>query len=262
MTIEDALLSSKITRLDAEVLLADLLELAREKLLAHPQEKISNENTQKWHAIVERRKQEEPVAYITGKKEFYGREFIVTPDVLIPRPATEGLIDLTLDFLREGKDEMRGVDSGIVAASKAFGKISDIKTAVDIGTGSGCVAITLKLERPELTVIATDISKEALEIAKQNAALSVVNIQSRLGYLLEPVEDIDVPFVVVSNPPYIPEGEKLPKTVSKFEPPNALFSGTDGMDIIRELLKQCQNHLFCRGIVLECKRDEWLEIAK
>jgi len=172
--------------------------------------------------LVLRRMTHEPVAYITGVREFYGREFMVTRAVLIPRPETEGIIEaLPPDLLMAP-----GAGTPVV---------------LDIGTGSGCLAITLALEHPAARVIATDVSAEALGIARENAA--------RLGTdRVEFMESSLVPAglppldLLVTNPPYVPEGdrESLSPDVRDFEPAQALFAGEDGLDVIRELLPQAR----------------------
>jgi release factor glutamine methyltransferase len=172
--------------------------------------------------LVLRRMTHEPVAYITGVREFYGREFMVTRAVLIPRPETEGVIE--------------AVPPGLLAenASGSF-------VALDIGTGSGCLAITLALEHPAARVIATDLSRDALAIAAENA--------ERLGAdRVEFVETSLIPAglppldLIVTNPPYVPERdrESLSPDVRDFEPALALFAGEDGLEVIRALLPQAR----------------------
>ena len=142
--------------LDAEVLLAYILDVNRAWLAAHSKEELGSEEVRKLESLVQRRLRREPIAYLTGTKEFYGRDFIVTPEVLIPRPETEALIELSMKVL---KYEVR---------SMKYGKITKL---VDVGCGSGCIGITLKLEHPELDVTLCDISPEALAIAAENAKI-------------------------------------------------------------------------------------------
>lgn len=169
-------------------------------------------------ALITRRSTREPVAYLLGTREFYGRPFVVQSGVLIPRPETELLIDVALEW------------ANAVGAT----------TAADVGTGSGCIAITLALEIPGLAITATDQSSDALAIAKANAgALGVTDaITWRETDLLA---GVDGPFdLVVSNPPYVPERdrESLSADVRDFEPSQALFAGDDGLDVIRRLIPQ------------------------
>lgn len=255
MTIKEALESAEIERLDAEILLSDILECTREHLVAHSEDTIDEPELSAWHEAHQRRVDNVPVAYITGRKEFYGKEFIVNPDVLIPRPATEGLVDLALDFIHTGKEEVRDIDTDVIAIAKKLGDVKDVTAIADVGTGSGCIAITMKLQRPDLEVYATDISTEALDVANKNAEFSVVKIYNSEGSLLEPLKDLQTPFIVVSNPPYIPTSETLMKDVADYEPHLALFSGEDGGDLIRELIDQAIAHPMCRGLVVECKKE-------
>lgn len=168
-------------------------------------------------ALITRRATREPVAYLLGTREFYGRPFLVQPGVLIPRPETELLIETALARLRH-----------LGAPSPAV---------VDVGTGSGCIAITLALEWPGLKICATDRSTVALDVARRNAAaLEAADIDWRLTDLLD---DVAGPFdLIVSNPPYVPERdrESLADDVRVFEPGEALFAGTDGLDVVRRLI--------------------------
>ena len=168
--------------------------------------------------LVLRRMTHEPVAYITGVREFYGREFMVTRAVLIPRPETEGVVE--------------AVPSGVLANPSAGQPV-----ALDIGTGSGCLAITLALEHPYVRVIATDVSREALGMARENAQrLGADRVEFLESALVPPgLPPLDL---IVTNPPYVPEGdrESLAPDVRDFEPAQALFAGEDGLDVIRALL--------------------------
>jgi release factor glutamine methyltransferase len=177
--------------------------------------------TEALQRLVLRRMTHEPIAYITGVREFYGREFMVARGVLIPRPETEGVIEciITGELLSRGTDER------------------ERPVIVDVGTGSGCLAITLALEYPSARVIATDVSPEALDVARENAR--------RLG--AQGVEFVDTAYVpdglspldlIVTNPPYVPERdrESLSPDVRDFEPARALFAGEDGLDVVREVV--------------------------
>ena len=182
--------------------------------------------------LVLRRMTHEPVAYITGVREFYGREFMVTRGVLIPRPETEGVIEAVPPD---------------VWARRGAGQ----PVALDIGTGSGCLAITLALEHPAVRVIATDVSREALSTARENA--------QRLGAdRVEFVESSLVPAglppldLIVTNPPYVParDRESLSPDVRDFEPAQALFAGEDGLDVIRALLPNALAALKPGGVLV------------
>ncbi|ODS53552.1 MAG: protein-(glutamine-N5) methyltransferase, release factor-specific [Acidobacteria bacterium SCN 69-37] len=168
--------------------------------------------------LVVRRASGEPVAYLTGTREFYGRAFTVTPDVLIPRPETEQIVDLAL------------VRIGETAAADAP------VTVVDVGTGSGCLAVTLAAERPHLRVIATDTSTAALHVAAGNAARH--DVADRVAYTHGSLTAGTAGArLIVSNPPYIPltDRDRLMRDVRDFEPATALFGGADGLDVIRAL---------------------------
>ncbi len=169
---------------------------------------------------VERRAGREPVAYILGLREFYGRPFQVTPDVLVPRPETEALIDLALDWLRRRKADAGGT-----------------VRVLDIGTGSGCLAVTLALEWTDVAIVATDISAPALLVARQNAA--AWGVADRITFLHESLTGSSQGAfdLIVANPPYVPERdrESLSVDVREFEPSLALFGGADGFDVLRDL---------------------------
>ena len=167
--------------------------------------------------LTNRRATHEPVAYITGVREFYGREFQVTPAVLTPRPETEILVETAVSLM----------PSSLLLGSESV--------IVDVGTGSGCIAITLALECMSTHVVATDVSREALAIARANAAA----LGARVEFVNVPLIPPGIqPDLIVSNPPYIPESDRasLPADVRDFEPAEALFAGPDGLDVIRQLV--------------------------
>tara|TARA_Y100000310_G_scaffold305379_1_gene345489 strand:+ start:341 stop:1132 length:792 start_codon:yes stop_codon:yes gene_type:complete len=261
VTISEILNSANIAKIDAELLLAHSMGKSREWLIINPNEELSHLQHATFNQYAEHRKNHKPIAYITRTKEFYGREFIVSPDVLIPRPATEGLIDLTLDFLKSGTEEVREVDTDIVVVTKRFGDISDASTIVDLGTGSGCIAITLALETDK-NIIATDISTEALDIAKQNAKKH--GAEDRIAFqehdLQEELKDIKQPYIIVSNPPYIPDNEELMPDVADFEPHLALFGGPVGDSCVVKIYNSHLRNPLCRGIALECRKEQALGI--
>ncbi|MBI1813195.1 peptide chain release factor N(5)-glutamine methyltransferase [Candidatus Peregrinibacteria bacterium] len=289
MRIADALKMGGLARTDCEVLLSALLQRDRAWIFAHPENVIDPQVVKKFEEWSDRRLLGEPIAYIVGEKEFYGRSFFVDRSVLIPRPATEGLVELALRFLETGQGEIVGLDSEIVGVARKiehreqFKKASGncpqapfdsaqgdmpapqgkksfpgIQTIIDIGTGSGCIAVTLALERPDLQIIATDVSGDALKIARKNAQRHGVSdrIEFRHGKNLEPILELDQPFIIVSNPPYIPEGTTLPKDVTEYEPHEALFAGPNGTDVLKTLFMEAENHRQCRGIAVECQKDQ------
>ncbi len=214
---------------EAELLLVHLLNQPRTYLWAHPEATLTPQQAADYAACVQRRAAGEPLPYITGQIEFFGLTFTVTPDVLIPRPETEMLIEAALDWLEAHPDAV----------------------AVDVGTGSGCIAVTLAVHVPSLRLYATDISPAALQVARANARLHSVaeRITFLAGDLLTPLlEPVDL---IVSNPPYVADDEwdALPLSVRQ-EPRTALLSGVDGLDAIQRLLAQAQTRLAPDGLML------------
>ncbi len=200
-------------------------------LISHSNEILSDKNLNIICKMAEQRTTSMPLAYILGEADFYGRTFSVTPDVLIPRPDTELLIDKTLQYIQNN-----------------FSNKQDIYIA-DICTGSGCIATTLALEVPHVHIIATDISPIALEIAKQNAAK--YNVLDRIefvqGDLLDPIKNKKID-LLVSNPPYIPNKELSRAEYSVetrgllFEPEIALNGGSDGLKFVNQIKEYSQTN--------------------
>jgi release factor glutamine methyltransferase len=186
--------------------------------------------------LTRRRATHEPVAYITGVKEFYGRSFRVSPAVLTPRPETEILVDAALSLM---------------TTAMGRGAVTEVKEIVDVGTGAGCIAVTLALESPAARVIATDVSADALAIARANADALGARVEFVETPLIPPGIQADL---IVSNPPYIPEPDRalLPPDVRDFEPAVALFAGPDGLEVIRELVPAAYTALTPEGrLVME-----------
>lgn len=258
MTIAEILQNSGLPQVEAEMLLAHALQTDRTWVIAHPETTI--EDVSHIQKLIDRRKRSEPIAYIIGLKEFYRRQFIVTPDVLIPRPCTEFLIDETLEVLfgTTGK-KIQEIDTGIVCWREVWGDPRSLQTIVDVGTGSGCIAVTLACERPSLHVIATDISAPAVAIAQKNAEAHGVShrINFVKGSVLEHVVCAE-PFLVVSNPPYIPTEHTLSPDVRAFEPHHALFAGVSGKDVLHPLIASCRNNPYCIGFIVECRSEQAL----
>jgi len=212
-------------RLDAECLLAEALGCDRISLYVEFEKPVMASERDRFRELVRRRAGDRvPVAQLLGRREFWSLDFEVTPDVLTPRPETEILVALAIDRLTDAEPGSR---------------------VLDVGTGSGCVAVAVASELPGVQVVATDVSEAALEVARRNiAALDLGDrVQVRAGSLFEPVagESFDC---ILSNPPYIARGEAggLPPELSH-EPELALFAGEDGLDVIRALLGQAWNHL-------------------
>ncbi len=213
-------------RLDALVLLREVLQMDQARFYTYPDLELSQEQERRFEHLIERRSKHEPVAYLLGHKEFYGRDFLVDPRVLIPRPETELLVEAALQDLRSR------------LASK------QVPIVADIGTGSGAIPITLALEEPLLPYFyAVDISPEALEIANQNCRLHNVQERVRLlrGDLLQPLsEPVDL---LVANLPYVGTSETAEMTpdVLDYEPHLALFSGEQGLDLLKQLLEEMED---------------------
>ena len=204
-------------RRDAEALLLHVVRCERAALLVRWKEVLDAEEAASYVALLERRLAGEPIQYITGETEFYGLPFHVTREVLIPRPETEHLVEKALE-LAVGFQALR---------------------IVDVGAGSGAIAISLACKLPHAAVTAIDLSSPALAIAHENAERNGVSGRIRFlrGDLLAPVKDEQFE-IVVSNPPYVPAGDRasLAVEVREFEPPLALFAGGDGLDVYRRLI--------------------------
>lgn len=201
------------------MLLEDTTGKDRSWLLAHPDFELTDQQTTILHRQVERRAKHEPLAYIRGKSEFFGRTFKVTPDTLQPRPETETMIELLLEQVKSKK--LR------------------VESLVDVGTGSGCIAITAKLELPQTNVYATDISEKCLHIAQKNAKRLQADIEFKQGNLLEPVSSINYSLstIILANLPYVPDNFHI-NQAALFEPKLAIFGGEDGLDYYRQLFTQ------------------------
>jgi len=217
-------------RLTAELLLAHVLHTSRVRLYTDLDRPLEAGELAAYRGLIARRAAGEPTSYLTGTREFYGRTFAVDPRVLVPRPETELLVEAVL---------------------QAVPRDAEIRV-LDLCTGSGCVGITLALERPRARVLATDASPGAVEVARANAAAlgPADRFEARLGDLLAPVEG-EPPFnVVVANPPYVPTGE-LP-TLSpevRREPPLALDGGADGLDVVRRIAEEAPRRLVPGGLL-------------
>jgi release factor glutamine methyltransferase len=222
LTVDEVLALSSIDSREARLLLAAASGFSEASVLAFPERVLSAEVQCRFRGYLERRRKGEPVAYILGRKEFYGLELAVNPAVLIPRPETELLVDLALQ---------RQFDS-----------------LVDLGTGSGAIAVAAKRHRPKARVVAVESSAAALVVARRNAVKHHLEIELRHGRWFEPLagERFDL---VVANPPYVAEGDPhLPDL--EFEPREALVSGPDGLDAIRGIARKARRHLAPGGWLL------------
>ncbi|MGV2939479.1 peptide chain release factor N(5)-glutamine methyltransferase [Mesobacillus sp. LC4] len=206
-----------------ELLLRHYSGLSRTTMLMQMRDELDGEVWIEFEAAVKRHAAGEPIQYIIGSEEFYGRRFNVNEHVLIPRPETEELVHGTLQRLDKHFSDKDSID------------------LVDVGTGSGAISVTLKLEKPELKVTAVDLSEDAIEVASKNASKHGADIEFLHGDLLQPLiqqrKKLDV---VISNPPYIPvsDQEWMSDIVTEHEPHMALFAGKDGLDLYRRFMEE------------------------
>ena len=229
--------------LDADVLLAHVLGVGKEALFAHPERALTDAETVRFDALVERRSRGEPVAYLRGFKEFYGLRFRVDPRVLIPRPETEVLVDVAREII----------------AGRAV-------TLVDVGTGSGAVAVAIAVHEQSVRVIATDASRDALAVAEANALANGVaeRVEFRHGDLLAPIDErVDI---LCANLPYLPAAS-VDRWVGErsslaFEPRVAVVAGVDGLSVIGRCIDDLPRVLAPNGAaVFECDPPQVVAVA-
>ncbi len=233
-------------RLDAEVLLAFALRTTRVQLIVDSQRPLMPPELARFRDLVKRRRVHEPVAYLVGAREFYGRPFGVDHRVLIPRPDTETLVDVGLD---------------------RSSQLSLSARVLDVCTGSGCVGVTLALERPTTRVHATDFDEGALTVARANAfRLGAHTVSFSRGDLYEGLPPRVGPFdLIVANPPYIPAGDipGLSVDIRRFEPHLALDGGDDGLSVMRRVIDGAPRHLTPGGVLaVEVGDGEADDVAK
>jgi release factor glutamine methyltransferase len=219
-------------RLEAEILLATVLGVDRVRLIIDGQRPLSEQDLSAYRAVIQRRRSGEPVAYILGKREFYGRDFFVDKRVLIPRPDTEILLEAALE-----KTAHRHLSG----------------RALDLCTGSGCVALSFALERRTWQVTGTDLSDDALEVAQKNAVRlgalwGVRFVPGDLFAALKPGEKFEL---ITANPPYIPDAEiaELEAGVRDFEPQSALAGGASGLDFYQRICQEARQFLVPGGVL-------------
>lgn len=227
-TISNLSQLTPLPKIETEILLGTVLGKDRSFLNAFPETKLTEKEGKRFFDFVARRQNSEPLPYILGFKEFYGRPFAVNQNVLIPRPETEDLVEKVLEFSRDKK-----------------------LTVVDVGTGSGAIGLTLKLQQPTLKVLATDISETALTIARKNSSLHKIFGQIKFmktDLIADVQEQIDI---IVCNLPYIPttSWEKLPAEIRRFEPRLALDSGASKETLYQKLFFQAKDKLARSGKV-------------
>ena len=213
-------------RQDAELLLRRTVARDRAWVIAHPDDELMPEQARQYESWIARRERGEPLQYITGEAEFYGLPFRVTPEVLIPRPETEHVVEKVLTLA--GRFQQPRI--------------------VDVGTGSGAIAVSLAHKLPHAQITATDICPQALAVARENAKRNGVVLRFFSGDLLAPVagEQFEI---IVSNPPYVPSADRatLSVEVREYEPKLALFAGDDGLDVYRRLIPAAFGALVAGG---------------
>jgi release factor glutamine methyltransferase len=233
--------NSSTPRLDAEVLMAHVLGISRASVLANPQSVLTDEQQQVVTGLLDRRSKGEPVAYLTGHKEFYGLDLIITPDVLVPRPETESVVDACLEALPD----------------------KDSSQLADIGTGSGAIVVAVTTHNPHVKASATDISEAALEVARRNSERHGVaeRVAFHVGHLLQPLQDKFN--VIAANLPYVPPGEAS-QDVATWEPNVAVFGGgEDGTALISEFLREAPAYLLPGGtVVMETAHSQGTLVAE
>ncbi|MGD8569176.1 MAG: peptide chain release factor N(5)-glutamine methyltransferase [Gammaproteobacteria bacterium] len=218
-------------KLEADILLANAIDQPRSYLYTWPERLLTPQQQNRFQTLLARRYQGEPIAYITGHREFWGLDLMVSPAVLIPRPETERLVEIALQYIPENQP-------------------ADI---ADLGTGSGALALALASERSHCRVSAIDSSAAALEVAERNRhKLKLANVRFYHGRWFDPLtpQQFDL---VVANPPYVADGDPhLQQGDLRFEPPEALTAGADGLDDIREIIRKAPAHLKPGGwLILE-----------
>ena len=228
----DAALRAARTRIDgadAELLLAHALGVSRSWLFAHAHDDLPSERQAAYEALVARRVEGEPVAYLIGRRGFWSLDLAVTPATLIPRPETELLVELALERLPRGR----------------------ALRVADLGTGSGAIALAIAHERPQAHVVATDASADALAVARANAASNgLARVDFRQGEWCAPLGDERFE-LIASNPPYIADADPhLAEGDLRFEPRSALAAGVDGLDDIRTIARDATAHLVAGGWLL------------
>jgi release factor glutamine methyltransferase len=234
MTLQQALnhASKRILRRDAELLLAHALHRDRTWLFLHQDRELAPTDLATFQSFVDRRAAHEPLQYITGTQEFFGLPLQVTPATLIPRPETEHLVETVLAWAASQPPDLR---------------------ILDVGTGTGTIALALASRLPSARIFAVDLSPEALEVARNNAAHLALDkrITFQHSDLLQAFAAAPQFHAIVSNPPYIPAGDasEMQPEVRDFEPHTALFAGDDGLEVYRRLIPQAESALSPGGLL-------------
>ena len=224
MKVEELIIYGKqyVHSTHAKMLLANLLGVNPLELLNYLDKEVDQHTEHEYKKRIKYLKQNKPIQYVIGNVNFYGNKFLVNEDVLIPRFETEELVENTLNYIEE------------LFPNKKL-------KVIDLGTGSGCIGITLKLKKPTLDVTLLDISPKALAVANQNA----INLNAKVTLIQnDMLENLNEKYdIIISNPPYIKENEEIEAIVKNNEPNLALYAGIDGLDCYKKILKQAQNNL-------------------
>ena len=229
-------------RLDSEILLSNILKKRREELLINLDKKVSSNNIRQFKKIISRRSLNEPIAYILKNKEFWSKNFIVNRNVLIPRPETELMVEKIIKIY-EKKDIF----------------------ILDIGTGTGCILLSILSELKKSRGVGIDISSQAVNIAKKN--LNILNLPNNIKFKVKSLNDIyNYRFdLIVSNPPYImtKDIKNLEEDIKKFEPKLALDGGNDGLDVIKKVIYKSKSILKFKGMLaLEIGNEQFKKVSK
>jgi protein-(glutamine-N5) methyltransferase, release factor-specific len=240
-SISEVIKNSEIDKKEAVLLISFVLKRQKEFVIAHDDYILKGKKLAQVLQLFNRRRNHEPIAYLVEKKEFYGRDFAVSPDVLVPRPETEAIIEITKKLL------------------------TSQKKILDIGTGSGCIGITLKLECPNNSLTLSDISKKALKIAKKNAEFFGVKVEFIYSDLFKNIPEYTKYDIVIANLPYVDSTWRTSPEL-KFEPKSALYAKDGGLEIIKDCLKTIPKYITKEGfLVLEldpCQQEEIINLAK
>lgn len=247
MTVEELIIYGKqfVHSTHAKMILADLLGVNPLELLNYLEQKVEEEIVNNYKQRINALKEKKPIQYVIGNVNFYGNQFKVNENVLIPRFETEELVENTINYIKE------------------IFYSNDLKV-IDLGTGSGCIGITLKKKNPLFNMTLLDISKEALEVAKENATNLQIEVTLIQNDMLENLKDkYDV---IISNPPYIKENEEIEEIVKNNEPHLALYAGIDGLDCYRKILKEAPNHVNDKFLIAleigESQKEDIIRLAK
>jgi release factor glutamine methyltransferase len=237
---------SETASLDGQLLLARVVDRPRSWVLAHPEKPLSEKFTKVLDVFTTRLEEGEPLPYILGSWEFFGLEFFVNPDVFIPRPETEMLVEKALSWLKSETKQICQVKE------KESCKVDSTLRVLDLGTGTGCIANALAVNHPGLSITATDISAAALKIARINAKKYSVSIFIRFikSDLFSNLRMLDKFHLIITNPPYIPMRVLRRLPVYGHEPSIALDGGRDGLAFIRRFLAEVPTHLIPGGLLL------------